>query len=316
MTSLGYVGERVTGKLLTALPSQVVREEVFRLATPFRFASRYARHPVTMGHHRFGPGDRIVLCLGTANLDPDRYPELLGFRQRKKESSLSLSFGAGPHHCPGALLARAIVTLLLNSLVTSGVHFDAAHVEREPQLPMLRYRRLDGRLTPSVRACAPASASPSRDSLHGRDRDVAIRDDQEIGEQLIKPVMGVVAADHSIIGLEDPMGAVLSSEPLIARTIAFVVLKTKVTDVEHAGATQHPAQFVDQPTLIGVGWNAGEHGNESHGIEAVVGPWQHGRIGQQCEAYRRRPLPRGVYHGRSEVHTFHATRVPAKSVIA
>jgi cytochrome P450 len=159
LTSLGYVGERVTGELLTALPSQVVREEVFRLATPFRFASRYARHPVTIGHHHFGPGDRIVLCLGTANLDPSRYPEPLEFRQRK-ESSLSLSFGAGLHYCPGAPLARAIVTLLLNSLVTSGVHFDVARVEREPQLPMLRYRRLAGQLTPSTGLAASPDPRP------------------------------------------------------------------------------------------------------------------------------------------------------------
>lgn len=149
VTALCQVAERVTGRLLAELPPQTVREEVFRLATPFRFASRYARRPVTVGPHRLEVGDRIILCLGTANLDPDHYPRPLEFR-RQGEPVRSLSFGAGAHYCPGAPLAQAIVGVLIDVFVDLGVHFVVERVEREPELSMLRYRRLHGRLVRSA----------------------------------------------------------------------------------------------------------------------------------------------------------------------
>ncbi|MEU0247406.1 cytochrome P450 [Streptomyces sp. NPDC006235] len=145
VTALCVAGERVTGDMLTELSPRTVREEVFRIATPFRFASRYARRPVTVGSHRLNTGDRIVLCLGTANLDPDFHPAPLEFR-RRTTSPRSLSFGAGEHYCPGAPLAHAIVGVLLDSLADLGVHFSVENAEREPELAMLRYRRLVGRL--------------------------------------------------------------------------------------------------------------------------------------------------------------------------
>lgn len=86
-----------------------------------------------------------MLCLGTANLDPGRYPAPLEFRQRTGVPPSS-SFGAGPHYCVGGRLARAIIEVLLNCLAKLGVYFIADQVEREPELPMLRYRRMTGRL--------------------------------------------------------------------------------------------------------------------------------------------------------------------------
>ncbi|WP_344678495.1 cytochrome P450 [Saccharopolyspora taberi] len=148
VASLAVAGERVTGQVLASVPPQAVREEVFRLATPFRFASRYVRRPAAVGPHQLDTGDRVVLCLGTANLDPDHFPEPLEIRHRKGQAR-SLSFGVGPHHCPGAPLARAVVEVLLGSMAELGVHFVADRVEREPELPMLRYRRLEGRLVHS-----------------------------------------------------------------------------------------------------------------------------------------------------------------------
>lgn len=145
-TCLGLAGERVTGEVLAALPMRTVRNEVFRLATPFRFASRYARHPTTVGPHRLAEGDRITVCLAAANLDAGYYPEPVRFQQRKT-CPVSHSFGAGQHYCPGAPLAHAVLSVLLDSLVRLGVQFVPERVEREPELPMLRYRQVYGRLT-------------------------------------------------------------------------------------------------------------------------------------------------------------------------
>ncbi|MEI7033754.1 cytochrome P450 [Streptomyces pratensis] len=145
VTTLCVAAEKVTAEALTELPRRALREEVLRLATPFRFASRYARRPVTVGPYRLDAGDRVNLCLGTANLDAHHYPGPLEIRHRE-ENPRSLSFGAGEHYCPGAPLAQAVVGVLLDTLTRLGVRFSVERVEREPELPMLRYRRLDGRL--------------------------------------------------------------------------------------------------------------------------------------------------------------------------
>ncbi|GAA4675503.1 hypothetical protein GCM10023347_32470 [Streptomyces chumphonensis] len=148
-TALCVVGEHVDSDILARIPLPSVREEVLRIATPFRFASRYARRPITVGPYRLDEGERINLCLATANLDPEQFPEPLRIRDRGN-ASRNLSFGAGKHYCPGAPLARAVVEVLLESMRKSGVHFRVEHVEREPELPMLRYRSLTGRLVPAA----------------------------------------------------------------------------------------------------------------------------------------------------------------------
>jgi cytochrome P450 len=153
VTALCVAAERITGELLCRMPPQKVRDELFRLATPFRFASRYARRPVILGPHRLETGDRAVLCLGTANLDPVSYPKPLEL-QRRTRKSRPLSFGLGAHYCPGAPLAQGVVGVLLDSLLAHGVHFSVECAEREPELSMLRYRRLDGRLVRSADSSA------------------------------------------------------------------------------------------------------------------------------------------------------------------
>lgn len=148
-TALCVVAERVRAEHLLGLSVVVLREEVFRLATPFRFATRYARQTMSVGPYRLEADDRINLCLGTANLDPEEFPEPLEIRAREN-APRALSFGAGKHYCPGALLARTVVEALLTSLKKAQVVFRTEHVEREPELPALRYRKLRGSLVPAV----------------------------------------------------------------------------------------------------------------------------------------------------------------------
>ncbi|MFK8850814.1 cytochrome P450 [Streptomyces sp. Ac-502] len=145
LTALCVAGELATAPLMAGLPVRSVREEVLRLATPFRFASRYARRPVTVGPHHLGTGDRVTVCLGTANLDPRRYPEPLDVAERR-EIPRSFSFGFGKHYCPGAPIARTVIDALLKTMLGLGVRFEVEEMQREPELPMLRYRQLKGHL--------------------------------------------------------------------------------------------------------------------------------------------------------------------------
>ncbi|MVO87789.1 cytochrome P450 [Streptomyces sp. p1417] len=168
VAALCVVGERITCDLLSSTFVPRLREEVFRLATPFRFASRYARGPVSVGPYRLEEGDRVNLCLAAANLDPGHYPDPLRI-QNRGATSRSLSFGAGGHYCPGAPLARSVVEVLLEALKRAGAEFRADLVEREPELPTLRYRALRGRLVrpaPQVRGplLAPAERPGQRPS--------------------------------------------------------------------------------------------------------------------------------------------------------
>lgn len=158
VTALCVAGERIPRDLLDHTSVPRLREEVFRLATPFRFASRYARGPVSVGPYRLDEGDRVNLCLAAANLDPEHYPAPLRIQDRGA-ASRSLSFGAGEHYCPGAPLARSVVEALLEALKRTGAEFHADHVEREPELPTLRYRTLRGRLVrPALTARVPVPA--------------------------------------------------------------------------------------------------------------------------------------------------------------
>jgi cytochrome P450 len=60
-----------------------------------------------------GPGDRVVFGLASANRDECVHADPDAFRLDRPKPREHLAFGAGPHVCPGASLARmeAIVAL-------------------------------------------------------------------------------------------------------------------------------------------------------------------------------------------------------------
>lgn len=65
-----------------------------------------ARAPdLTAGGLPVPPGSRLILLLGAANRDPDRYADPDRF-DPARTGSKPLSFGAGPHICIGNALAR------------------------------------------------------------------------------------------------------------------------------------------------------------------------------------------------------------------
>jgi cytochrome P450 len=148
IAALGVVAERVDGKLLADLPIEVLREEVLRIAVPFRFASRFAVGGRDVGPYHLQPGERIILGLGTANFDSRAFAEPLACR-RRAGNPRGFSFGRGRHYCPGAPLARSAIDAVLRSLARIGLCFSAEIIERHPELSMLRYRRIEGRLVHS-----------------------------------------------------------------------------------------------------------------------------------------------------------------------
>lgn len=142
---LGGAVEYADARALRELRLDAVREEILRYTAPFRATNRYARRPVKVGEHELKPGERVVLVLASANFDPGVYADPLEFRDRSDTPRL-FSFGGGQHYCPGASLARQMLDTLLRFLITREIYFAMESVEREPELSMLRYRHLHGRL--------------------------------------------------------------------------------------------------------------------------------------------------------------------------
>jgi cytochrome P450 len=149
VSTLAVLAQRVTPEVLTATEPAVLREEVIRLAVPFRFTPRYARCPVEVGGYHVAEQGRIMLGLGSANLDPS------GNSGRRDEVSREevghFSFGRGRHYCLGATYTRALIGAVIAGLSQRGLVFRIEEMDREPELTMLRFRKLIGRLTPIQR---------------------------------------------------------------------------------------------------------------------------------------------------------------------
>lgn len=99
---------------LTLLPTAI--EEMIRWATPFKHVTRVAAAPLRIGGHDFEPGQLALLSYQAGNFDPEQYADPFTFDVARTPNS-HLSFGAGPHFCLGAHLARMELRALLAELV-------------------------------------------------------------------------------------------------------------------------------------------------------------------------------------------------------
>lgn len=83
-------------------------EEFLRFEAPAPGQGRTATRPVTIGKTNIQVGERVVLYYGSANRDPRVYdhPEEIRPDRFRGETAPHLTFGAGPHRCPGAHFAR------------------------------------------------------------------------------------------------------------------------------------------------------------------------------------------------------------------
>jgi cytochrome P450 len=91
-------------------------EELLRYDSPVQGVSRVARQEVHWHGQTIRPGDEVLVLLGSANRDPERFTEPARL-DLDRTVNAHLAFGLGSHYCPGAALARlearvAILTLL------------------------------------------------------------------------------------------------------------------------------------------------------------------------------------------------------------
>lgn len=80
-------------------------DELLRFESPVQITARIAKEDIAVRDTIIRNGDRIALCLGAANRDPDEFPEPDALNVARTPNR-HLAFGAGSHFCMGAALAR------------------------------------------------------------------------------------------------------------------------------------------------------------------------------------------------------------------
>ena len=91
-------------------------EELLRYDSPTQNFSRLALADLEVGGVKIRQGDRLFLCYGAANRDPEQFehPDRLDVR---RAANRHLSFSQGAHYCLGAALARLEGQLAFRSIV-------------------------------------------------------------------------------------------------------------------------------------------------------------------------------------------------------
>jgi len=107
--------------LLRARPDLAANavEEFLRYDSPVQQSRRITVAPHTVGGREIPAGVFVIAGLASANRDERHFgPDANELRIDREEARTHVSFGAGPHHCLGAALARLEGRLALGKLVT------------------------------------------------------------------------------------------------------------------------------------------------------------------------------------------------------
>jgi len=86
-------------------------EESLRMAPPVLFAARGCVRDTAIGDAEIRAGERVIMGTGSANRDERIFEAGDEFRIDRPNSDQHLSFGHGPHVCPGAALARTVARI-------------------------------------------------------------------------------------------------------------------------------------------------------------------------------------------------------------
>jgi len=80
-------------------------EECLRYESPNQLGNRLVVTPVSIGGRTLERGAYLTLCIGSANRDPEEFPDAERFDITRKPNR-HLAFAAGGHACAGMSVAR------------------------------------------------------------------------------------------------------------------------------------------------------------------------------------------------------------------
>lgn len=101
-------------------------EELLRYDGPVQFTARVAAEPLALAEEEVAAGDVVLLLVGSANHDPDRFVDPDRLSSRRADAAAHLAFAGGIHYCLGAALARAEAQVALGSLISRFAHIELA----------------------------------------------------------------------------------------------------------------------------------------------------------------------------------------------
>ncbi|HEY3833910.1 MAG TPA: cytochrome P450 [Acidimicrobiia bacterium] len=104
-------------------------EESLRITPPILFVARGCVSERAVEGCPIHAGERVVVGLGSANRDEDVFADPDAFRVDRENADAHLTFGFGPHVCPGAALARVEARIALEVLLE---HFDPGTLRLAP----------------------------------------------------------------------------------------------------------------------------------------------------------------------------------------
>jgi cytochrome P450 len=105
------LADDVDGLLMTAT------EEILRYVSPVIYMRRTARRDAEIGGVCVAEGERLALYYGSANRDPDVFEDPERFDVGRTPND-QIAFGAGPHFCLGANVARVEIAVMLREILT------------------------------------------------------------------------------------------------------------------------------------------------------------------------------------------------------
>ena len=92
-------------------------EESLRLRPPVMFIVRGCVRPTEVGGCPVQAGERVIVGTASANRDEQLFDDGASFRADRENADEHLTFGYGPHVCPGATLARIVARIGVETLL-------------------------------------------------------------------------------------------------------------------------------------------------------------------------------------------------------
>lgn len=129
-------------------------DEMLRYFTPGPGVARTVARAVDVGGQHFEPGDRVFLALGSANHDPEVFPEPEHVRLDRENNGRHLAFGHGVHRCLGSFLAPMEMAVLLEEVLRRlpDYRIDHDRVIHYPTIPLVNgYVAMPATFTPGTR---------------------------------------------------------------------------------------------------------------------------------------------------------------------
>lgn len=115
LTNAVYIFDQEDGlSMIDKYDLSVVLEEILRYRSPLQARARRTTEELTMGEVTIPDDETVILWIGAANRDANRFTDPDTFKPHRDANHLA--FGSGSHNCIGAPIARLEAPIILQTL--------------------------------------------------------------------------------------------------------------------------------------------------------------------------------------------------------